>query len=417
MRKFCQRKNIGLRNADVVIIGGGAAGFFTAINAAEKNPKQKIIILERGKEVLTKVKVSGGGRCNVAHAEFLPKELARNYPRGEKELLGPFHTFMTGDTINWFAERGVALKIEEDGRMFPVSGSSQTIIDCFLTEAKRLGVEVLLDQSVKEIQKVADSFLITTASESFYAEKTVAATGSNPKIWKLLADLGHTIVPAVPSLFTFNIKDDRIAGLSGISTTASVKALLPSGFPLLEVKGLPLLITHWGMSGPAILKLSAWGARLLASLHYRFSIKVNWLNDLSGEAVFEIFKELRITQGKQTIFKYAQFGLPKRLWQNLVKASGVNETLIWAEATRENLQNMADQLTAGIFGVHGKSTFKEEFVTAGGVDLKEVNFKTFESRILKNLYFAGEILDIDAVTGGFNFQNAWTGSYIVAQNL
>lgn len=406
-----------MRNADVVIIGGGAAGFFTAINAAEKNPKQKIIILERGKEVLTKVKVSGGGRCNVAHAEFLPKELARNYPRGEKELLGPFHTFMTGDTINWFAERGVALKIEEDGRMFPVSGSSQTIIDCFLTEAKRLGVEVLLDQSVKEIQKVADSFLITTASESFYAEKTVAATGSNPKIWKLLADLGHTIVPAVPSLFTFNIKDDRIAGLSGISTTASVKALLPSGFPLLEVKGLPLLITHWGMSGPAILKLSAWGARLLASLHYRFSIKVNWLNDLSGEAVFEIFKELRITQGKQTIFKYAQFGLPKRLWQNLVKASGVNETLIWAEATRENLQNMADQLTAGIFGVHGKSTFKEEFVTAGGVDLKEVNFKTFESRILKNLYFAGEILDIDAVTGGFNFQNAWTGSYIVAQNL
>lgn len=406
-----------MRNADVVIIGGGAAGFFTAINAAEKNPKQKIIILERGKEVLTKVKVSGGGRCNVAHAEFLPKELARNYPRGEKELLGPFHTFMTGDTINWFAERGVALKIEEDGRMFPVSGSSQTIIDCFLTEAKRLGVEVLLDQSVKEIQKVADSFLITTASESFYAEKTVAATGSNPKIWKLLANLGHTIVPAVPSLFTFNIKDDRIADLSGISTTASVKALLPSGFPLLEVKGLPLLITHWGMSGPAILKLSAWGARLLASLHYRFSIKVNWLNDLSGEAVFEIFKELRITQGKQTIFKYAQFGLPKRLWQNLVKASGVNETLIWAEATRENLQNMADQLTAGIFGVHGKSTFKEEFVTAGGVDLKEVNFKTFESRILKNLYFAGEILDIDAVTGGFNFQNAWTGSYIVAQNL
>jgi len=416
VRKFCQRKNTSLRNADVVIIGGGAAGFFTAINAAEKNPKQKIIILERGKEVLTKVKVSGGGRCNVTHAEFLPKELARNYPRGEKELLGPFHTFMTGDTIDWFAKRGVVLKIEEDGRMFPVSDSSQTIIDCFLTETKRLGVEVLLNQSVKEIQKVADSFVLTTSSERFYAKKIVVATGSNPKIWKLLEDLGHAIVPAVPSLFTFNVKDSRIIDLPGISTEASVKVLDAKGKTVLENNG-PLLITHWGMSGPAILKLSAWGARLLAPLHYRFSIKVNWLNDLSEETVFEVFKELRITQGKQTIFKYAQFGLPKRLWQNLVKATGVNETLTWAEATREILQNLANQLTAGTFEVHGKSTFKEEFVTAGGVDLKEVNFKTFESRICKNLYFAGEVLNIDAITGGFNFQNAWTSGFIVAQNL
>jgi predicted Rossmann fold flavoprotein len=246
-----------LKQADVIIIGGGAAGFFTAINAAEKNPELKIVILERGKEVLTKVKVSGGGRCNVTHAEFLPKELTQNYPRGEKELLGPFHTFMTGDTIEWFEKREVELKIEEDGRMFPVSDSSQTIIDCFLSETKRLGIEVLLSQSVKEVQKELDQFILNTTSEAFSAEKIVVATGSNPKIWKLLEKLGHTIIPPVPSLFTFNIKDQRILDLPGISTTASVKVLVPKGVPPLEVAELPLLITHWGMSGPAILKLSA----------------------------------------------------------------------------------------------------------------------------------------------------------------
>ena len=406
-----------MKQVDVIIIGGGAAGFFTAINAAEKNPKLKIIILERGKEVLTKVKVSGGGRCNVTHAEFLPKELTQNYPRGEKELLGPFHTFMTGDTIDWFEKRGVELKIEEDGRMFPVSDSSQTIINCFLSEVKRLGVEVLLNQSVKEIQKEADHFIINTTTETFSVPKVVVATGSNPKIWQLLEGLGHTIVPAVPSLFTFNIKDSRIIDLPGISVIASVKVLLQPQFPPLGVRGLPLLITHWGMSGPAILKLSAWGARLLEPLKYHFNIEVNWLNNLSEEEVLDSLKEIKNIQGKQTIFKYAPFDLPKRLWQSLVKASGIAETLTWGDATRENLQNIANQLTAGIFEVNGKSTFKEEFVTAGGVDLKEINFKTFESRICKNLYFAGEVLNIDAITGGFNFQNAWTGGYIVSQNL
>jgi len=406
-----------LKQADVIIIGGGAAGFFTAINAADKNPKLKIIILERGKEVLTKVKVSGGGRCNVTHAEFLPKELTQNYPRGEKELLGPFHTFMTGDTIEWFEKRGVELKIEADGRMFPVSDSSQTIIDCFLSEAKRLGVEVLLNQSVKEILKGADHFTINTATDTFSAAKIVVATGSNPKIWQLLEGLGHSIVPAVPSLFTFNIKDQRIAELPGISTSANVKILLPAGVPPLGVRGLPLLITHWGMSGPAILKLSAWGARVLEPLKYHFKIEVNWLNSISEEEALDALKDLKSSQGKQTIFKYAQFDLPKRLWQSLVKASGIDERLTWAEASRENLQNIANQLTTAIFEVTGKSTFKEEFVTAGGVDLKEVNFKTFESRICKNLYFAGEVLNIDAITGGFNFQNAWTGGYLVAQAI
>ena len=402
--------------ADVIIIGGGAAGFFTAINTAEKNPEQKIILLERGKEVLTKVKISGGGRCNVTHAEFIPKDLTLNYPRGEKELLGPFHTFMTGDTIDWFEKRGVELKIEEDGRMFPVSNSSQTIIDCFLLETRRLGVEVLLNQSVKEIQKVEDCFYISTTSDNFSAEKIVVATGSNPKIWKLLESLGHSIIPAVPSLFTFNIKDSRIIDLPGLSTNASVKILDANGKTSLENHG-PLLITHWGMSGPAILKLSAWGARVLEPLKYQFNIEINWLENSSEEEILEELKVFKSTFGKQTLIKYAQFDLPKRLWQNLLKASGINQTLTWAEATRENLQNIANQLTAGVFQVEGKSTFKEEFVTAGGVDLKEVNFKTFESRICKNLYFAGEVLNIDAVTGGFNFQNAWTGGFIVSQNV
>ncbi|MCG2419329.1 NAD(P)/FAD-dependent oxidoreductase [Aequorivita sp. F47161] len=405
-----------MKQADVIIIGGGAAGFFTAINAAEKNPKLKIVILERGKEVLTKVKVSGGGRCNVTHAEFLPKELTQNYPRGEKELLGPFHTFMTGDTIEWFEKRGVELKIEEDGRMFPVSDSSKTIIDCFLSETKRLGVEVLLSQSVKTIQKETNYFTINTATDVFSAEKIVVATGSNPKIWQLLESLGHTVVAAVPSLFTFNIKDGRIIDLPGLSTEASVKVLDKKGKMVLESNG-PLLITHWGMSGPAILKLSAWGARILEPLKYNFNIEVNWLNALSEKDVLDSLKELKAFQGKQTIFKYAQFDLPKRLWQSIVKASGIDDRLTWAEATRKNLQNIANQLTAAIFQVNGKSTFKEEFVTAGGVDLKEINFKTFESRICQNLYFAGEVLNIDAITGGFNFQSAWTGGFIVSQNL
>lgn len=405
-----------MKQADVIIIGGGAAGFFTAINAAEKTPHLKIAILERGKEVLTKVKISGGGRCNVTHAEFLPKELTQNYPRGEKELLGPFHTFMTGDTIEWFEKRGVELKIEEDGRMFPTSNSSQTIIDCFLSETKRLGVEVLLSQPVKEIQKNEGRYILTTSTDTFSAEKIVVTTGSNPKIWKLLKDLGHSTVPAVPSLFTFNIKDSRIADLPGLSTNASVKVLDKNGKTVLESDG-PLLITHWGMSGPAILKLSAWGARILDPLKYNFTIEVNWLNTLTEEDVLDSLKNLKILQGKQTIYKYAQFELPKRLWQSIVKAAGIAETLTWAEATRENFQNLANQLIAAIFEVNGKSTFKEEFVTAGGVDLKEVNFKTFESRVCKNLFFAGEVLDIDAITGGFNFQNAWTSGYIVSQNL
>ncbi|WP_263649859.1 BaiN/RdsA family NAD(P)/FAD-dependent oxidoreductase [Rasiella rasia] len=401
---------------DIIIIGGGAAGFFTAINAAEFRPNAKIAILERGKEVLTKVKISGGGRCNVTHAEFNPQDLTQNYPRGEKELLGPFHSFMTGDTIAWFEKRGVPLKIEEDGRMFPTSNSSETIINCFTSETERLGIGVLKGQSVKQILKEEERFQIITASETFSSKKVVVATGSNPKIWKVLSALGHSIVPPVPSLFTFNINDNRIANLQGLATDVCIEVLSEENKTVLESEG-PLLITHWGMSGPAILKLSAWGARVLEPTKYHFTIRVNWLQYLSAEDALERLIELKLENPKQTLQKYTQFDLPKRLWQSLLKAADIIETQIWADVTKKQLTNLASQLTRSEFKVEGKSTFKEEFVTAGGVQLKEVNFKTFESKLLPNLYFAGEVLNIDAITGGFNFQNAWTGGYMVAQAL
>ena len=403
-------------NADVIIIGGGAAGFFTAINIAENDPKLKVILLERGTNVLTKVKVSGGGRCNVTHAEFIPKELTQNYPRGEKELLGPFHTFMTGDTIEWFEKRGVPLKIEEDGRMFPESNTSQTIIDCFIKETEKLGVAVLKNYSVKEIRKENEAWQVSTEKGNFTSDKLVMATGSSTKVWDLLKKLGHTIIPPVPSLFTFNIKDDRIKDLPGIATPASIKVISKNNKSKLESEG-PLLITHRGLSGPAILKLSAWGAKELNGVNYQFKIKVNWLLDVTPEEASESLKKIRDENKKQSLNTYAQLGLPKRLWQSLVFTSGISATQKWAETTNKQLQELANQLTQSIFKVDGKSTFKEEFVTAGGVDLKEVNFKRYESRLHKNLYFAGEVLNIDAITGGFNFQNAWTGGYIVAKSI
>lgn len=409
---------------DIIIIGGGAAGFFAAINIAEQHPELSVAILERGKEGLQKVKISGGGRCNVTHAEFIPSELVLNYPRGEKELLGPFHNFMTGDTIAWFEERGVELKIEEDGRMFPVSNSSQTIIDCFLNEAKKHGVEVLYNHSVKSIQDCHTqrslsanerndcNFKIETSQEIFECNKLVIATGSNPKIWNLLERLGHTIIQPVPSLFTFDIKDKRIKDIPGVvAKNAEIKVIGTD----LESQG-PLLITHVGMSAPAILKLSAFGAVELAKRNYDFQIEVNFIQ-LDFETCIEQLKNFKQEFAKKAVVNSTQFDLPKRLWKTLVSASNINETGRWADINKQQLEDLTNQLTQAVFHVTGKSAFKEEFVTAGGVDLKEVNFKTFESKRIPNLFFAGEVINVDAITGGFNFQNAWTGAYIVSQSI
>jgi len=397
---------------DIIIIGGGAAGFFAAINIAEQHPDLSVAILERGKEGLQKVKISGGGRCNVTHAEFIPSELVLNYPRGEKELLGPFHRFMTGDTIAWFEERGVELKIEEDGRMFPVSNSSQTIIDCFLNEAEKHRVEVLYNHAVKSIDTLTDGFKIETSQGVFQSKKVLMATGSNPKIWKLLEDLGHTIIQPVPSLFTFDIKDKRIKDIPGVvAKQVEVKVVGTD----LESNG-PLLITHVGMSAPAILKLSAFGAVELAKRNYNFQIEVNFIS-LDTESCLEELKNCKQEYAKKTLINSTQFDLPKRLWKQLILAANIRENERWAGINKQQLEDLAEQLTKAIFQVIGKSTFKEEFVTAGGVDLKEVNFKTFESKLIPNLYFAGEIINVDAVTGGFNFQNAWTGAYIASASI
>ena len=400
------------QNFDIIIVGGGAAGFFTAINIVEKNSKLKVAILERGKEVLSKVRVSGGGRCNVTHACFEPNELVKFYPRGEKELRGPFHQFCSGDTIEWFGNHGVAIKIEDDGRMFPVSNSSQTIIDCFQDATQKLGIAVLTGQSVQSIFKKDNFWKVETQSETYIGEKLILATGSNPKIWKMIQTFGHAIVSPVPSLFTFNIKDPRIKELPGVSAQVSIKVkdtkLTSTG---------PLLITHWGMSGPAILKLSAWGARILNDKNYQFTIYINWLNDVATEDAEKILKELKQEHAKKAVSKKSPFELPNRLWESLVLASSIESESKWADVSKIQLQNLANQLTNSSFQVNGKSTFKEEFVTAGGIDLKEINFKTMESKLNENLYFAGEIVNIDAITGGFNFQNAWTSGFIVANAI
>ncbi|MBP8066460.1 MAG: NAD(P)/FAD-dependent oxidoreductase [Flavobacterium sp.] len=401
-----------ISNYDILIIGGGAAGFFTAINIAENNPKLKVAILERGKEVLTKVKISGGGRCNVTHACFVPNELVKFYPRGEKELKGPFHQFCSGDTIEWFEKHGVELKIEEDGRMFPISDSSQTIIDCFVSATRKLGIEVLTGQSVQSIFKGDGYWKVETQQQSYKCRALVMATGSNPKIWNMMETLGHSVVEPVPSLFTFNIKDARIKDLMGVSAFASVKVKDSK----LKASG-PLLITHWGMSGPGILRLSAWGARELAAKNYHFTLQVNWLNEVDFESALENLKELKEENAKKLVLKFCPFDFPKRLWESLLTASAITAETKWADVSKKQLSELAQQLTNGQFQVNGKSTFKEEFVTAGGIDLKGVNFKTMESKLHQNLYFAGEILNIDAITGGFNFQNAWTGGFLVAKAI
>lgn len=397
---------------DVLVVGGGAAGFFAAINTAERNPALSVAILERGTSVLNKVKVSGGGRCNVTHAEFIPNELSSYYPRGQKELKGPFHSFMTGDTMAWFESRGVPLKIEDDGRVFPVSNSSQTIIDCFLKQSQKYDIKLKKNHAVRSIGQTGDSWTVETTQEVFYCKKLMIATGSNPKIWQMLQSLGHNISPAVPSLFTFDIDDPRLKDIPGVvAKDVAVEVMGTS----LHSEG-PLLITHSGLSAPSILKLSAFGAIELAQLNYKFEIKINFIQQ-DAASCLEVLMKNKLELSKKLVRNTPLFELPKRLWVKLVQAAAIADELRWADLNKLQLQSLSKQLTKAVFQVHGKSTFKEEFVTAGGIDLKEINFKTYESKLFKNLFFAGEIINIDGVTGGFNFQNAWTGAYLAAQEL
>jgi predicted Rossmann fold flavoprotein len=395
---------------DTIIIGGGAAGFFTAINLAERHPQHRIAILERGKEVLSKVRISGGGRCNVTHAEFEPRPLSTNYPRGERELLGPFHTFMTGDTVAWFEDRGVSLKIEEDGRMFPTSDSSGSIIDCFMTLSRKHNIDIHLKTNVKQITKASDFWKCESSEQSFTAKNLVITAGSSPKMWDLLRSMGHTISAAVPSLFTFNLENRETTDLAGIAVEARVEV------PMLKLESQgPLLITHWGFSGPAILKLSAWGARELNQAGYKFDLVINWLNHIDSQSCKDLLVSRR-NRSKKQVGNDCPFDLPKRLWQYLTDSAEIG-IKPWAEISNRDINKLAGLLTACVLKVNGKSTFKEEFVTAGGVELKEIDFRRFGSKLHENLYLAGEVLNIDAITGGFNFQNAWTGGWIIAQSI
>ncbi|HCY97298.1 NAD(P)/FAD-dependent oxidoreductase [uncultured Polaribacter sp.] len=397
----------------IVIIGGGAAGYFTAINAKEKNPELDITILEKGKDVLQKVKISGGGRCNVTHACFEPKELVKFYPRGEKELLGPFHQFMTGDTFEWFDDRGVPLKIEGDNRVFPEANTSQAIVACFQKAVDALDIKVLTNHGVNSVNRQDGKWLLHTKEQVFEADKLVIAAGSSKKVWELCETLDHAVIAPVPSLFTFNINDKRLVDLLGISVPNATVTIVGTK---LEASG-PLLITHWGMSGPAVLKLSAFGARILADKNYQYNVEVNWLSRPTDK-VLNVLLNLKKKEPRKTVILKSPFTeVSRRLWERFVLFSDISKTQNWADLNSSQLEKLANELTKGRYNANGRTTFKEEFVTAGGVDLKEINFKRFESKKHKALFFVGEVLNIDAVTGGFNFQNAWTGGYICAKAL
>jgi hypothetical protein len=400
-----------MKHYDVIVIGGGAAGFFGAIKIAEEHPDTRILVCEKGKRPLEKVRISGGGRCNVTHACFEPRPLTKHYPRGERELLGPFHSFMTGDMMGWLSERGVETKIEDDGRVFPVTDSSETIINCFQAEIHRLGVELRTECGVRSLlRRENGGWEMATTHGEFSCEAVFFATGSSKQSWKLLADLGCELVHPVPSLFTFNCKDEVIRDKMGLSVP-----LAEVQIPELKLKSDgPLLITHWGLSGPAILRLSAWGARELNDVQYKFTLHINWTAD-ARDVVEEWLREQREDNAKMKVANTPYPDIPRRLWESMVRASALQGN--WADQSNKHLEKLASLLTDHRIQVNGKSTFKDEFVTAGGVDLKEVNFKTLEHKTLKGLYLAGEVLNIDAITGGFNFQSAWTTAWLAGQAI
>ena len=394
----------------VIIIGGGASGFFTAANIDTK--LYDVTILEQNSDVLQKVKISGGGRCNVSHACFDPRELVQFYPRGNKELLSVFTKFQPRDTMNWYEEHGVALKIEDDNRIFPESNSSQSIINCLVNECRKKNVKILTKQTVTEILLQENGYKIHTTDQNYFADYVVFSTGSSPKAFKILEKLGHQIITPVPSLFTFNIKNEILKDLMGTSFQY-VDIEIPK--LNLEESG-SLLITHWGLSGPAILKLSAWGARELAALKYQFEIIVNFIGTASEDAL-EIFKNFKENEPKKSIGQAKIFDITNRFWQRILFVSGIDTTKQLANINNKEMQKIIENLCRCRMNVTGKSTFKEEFVTAGGVDLKEMDFKTMKSKKLPNFYISGEVLNIDAVTGGFNFQACWSEGWLIAQDL
>jgi predicted Rossmann fold flavoprotein len=398
----------------LVVIGGGAAGFFCAVNAARMYPSLEVIILEKTNKILSKVKVSGGGRCNVTHACFSISDMVRNYPRGGNFVKKAFHQFFTTDTIQWFEERGVQLKTEDDGRMFPVTNSSQTIIDCLLREVNKYGVEIRMMSDVKSLKLEENEQFILELSDSrlLTADFICIATGgySKPSQFEWLKQLGHTVAEPVPSLFTFNMPGNAITKLMGVSVPEAHVKITGSN---LSSKG-PLLITHWGMSGPAILRLSAWGARQLATNNWQFAIVVNWLPEYNENTLREQFQQLRFDIAAQKIGSRNPFNLPQRLWQYLLQECGIDEEKRWADLPVKEQNKLISHCCAQEFKVQGKTTFKEEFVTAGGVQLSEIDVNTMQSKVMPNVFFAGEILDVDGITGGFNFQHAWTSGFIAA---
>jgi len=400
----------------LIVIGGGAAGFFCAVNAARMDRSLKVTVIEKNNKLLSKVKVSGGGRCNVTHACFDIAEMSKRYPRGQHFVKKAFHQFFTTDTINWFEERGVKLKTEDDGRMFPVADSSQTIIECLLKEANKFGVEILMNKEVKGLSMMNGEWSIKLSdSRLLRAEFVCVASGGYPKLpmFDWLKELGHTIEVPVPSLFTFNLPKHPITKLMGVSIE---KAKVKIQNSKLEEEG-PLLITHWGLSGPAVLRLSAWGARELKERNWEFGISVNWLPEFTGQSLREKFQGLRNTNPSQKVINKNSFGLPARLWEFFAEQSGIKNEWRWADLPSTEQNKFIKNLYSYECEVKGKTTFKEEFVTAGGIKLNEVDANTMMSKKIPNLFFAGEVLDVDGITGGFNFQHAWTSGFVAAKSI
>lgn len=409
-----------ISDQDLVVAGGGAAGFFGAITFAEAVPGARVVILEKTSQVLGKVKISGGGRCNVTHACFEPKALVKFYPRGSKQLIGPFHHWSPTETMGWFEERGVPLKIEDDGRVFPQSDQSQSIVDCLMHAARNAGVEVRTSTALESVTPLdGGGFELVVSGRPMRCRRLLLTLGgTRNRFGSDLAEmLGHRTQVAAPSLFTFKITDDRLKGLPGLAVLeATVRVRCKEPKLDLETVG-PVLITHWGLSGPGILKISAWGAREFQEMDYRFEVVVNWCGKVTGEQILSRFDDLRISSPRKSIVNDAQFGIPTRLWKRLVETALAGAELTWPHLPKAQARKLAQELGACRFQVDGKSMNKDEFVTCGGVHLGDVNFKTMESRVVPGLHFAGEILDIDGVTGGFNFQAAWTTSRIAGESM